>query len=154
MRCKICASHSNLCAKNRIVEKNFRRYLSIPATTMVAFAAPVTLPIRATNREVAQRACTVPRRCARPLSHVHHQTPLSASAASSTNEGNGEAESSGAPPVPMPTLYSAWFPPGNQIAEQLSVAIAASLADGRPRMEINFPCVQIGGDKVRDQKQF
>lgn len=45
------------------------------------------------------------------------------------------------PPTPMPQLYSAWFPPSNELACQMRDSATEALSSSIYQMEIKWPCV-------------
>lgn len=45
------------------------------------------------------------------------------------------------PQTPMPQLYSAWFPPSNELACQMRDSVTAALSASIYQMEIKWPCV-------------
>lgn len=109
------------------------------SVAMSAFVPPV--PLLSRPASLSQSLHTHQRRRPRPL--PHHSPGFAPCGTAAAGDASAASDKPAIPtqPVSMPALYSAWFPPGNDIAEDVRAAIARSLDAGKVRMEVKFPCV-------------
>jgi hypothetical protein len=68
--------------------------------------------------------------------------PPNESAAANPADTNPACQPALEPQVTMPRLYDAWFPPRNELAEQMRTAISSALDNGIYKMELKWPCVR------------